>query len=204
MDLRDEFSVGSETPTSRFESEYEPSARQPMTGRRHRPRPTSPYHTHDTLPSPLDLVRVLRFRMASAPSPSKARDHLISGGASGLASSVALQPLDLLKTRIQQEGGTSKSVPALSVLTLLSRIPRHAKMARLTNLLRPLWIRVPVSFSTPASSSTSRSGPLKERSGMSLEESSVKMECWVSGEEQRLRSFGSSLLFRPRRPKLEG
>lgn len=138
MDLRDEFSIGSETPTLRFESESEPSARRPMTGRRHRPRPTSPYHTRDTLLSPLDPVRLLRFRMVSAPSPSKARDHLISGGASGLASSVALQPLDLLKTRIQQEGGTSKSVPALGVLAVLSMIPRHAKMARLTNLLRPL------------------------------------------------------------------
>jgi solute carrier family 25 protein 38 len=48
----------------------------------------------------------------SPAKPSSASDHLISGGASGLASSVALQPLDLLKTRIQQDGGTSKSVPS--------------------------------------------------------------------------------------------
>ncbi|KAL7413019.1 mitochondrial carrier domain-containing protein [Mrakia frigida] len=40
----------------------------------------------------------------------KALDHLTSGAASGLASSVLLQPLDLLKTRIQQQGGTSKKV----------------------------------------------------------------------------------------------
>lgn len=67
----------------------------------------SPLSTHPPPGRPPGRQRA-RAPMAS-PSVSKARDHLISGGASGLASSVALQPLDLLKTRIQQEGGTSKS-----------------------------------------------------------------------------------------------
>lgn len=34
----------------------------------------------------------------------KARHHLMSGALSGLTSAVCLQPLDLLKTRLQQGG----------------------------------------------------------------------------------------------------
>lgn len=33
---------------------------------------------------------------------NKAHQHLLSGGLSGLASAIALQPLDLIKTRLQQ------------------------------------------------------------------------------------------------------
>lgn len=33
---------------------------------------------------------------------NKAYQHLASGGLSGLASAIALQPLDLIKTRLQQ------------------------------------------------------------------------------------------------------
>lgn len=36
----------------------------------------------------------------------KAAHHLSSGGASGLASAITLQPLDLLKTRLQQAYAT--------------------------------------------------------------------------------------------------
>jgi solute carrier family 25 protein 38 len=35
-------------------------------------------------------------------SQLKAQHHLVSGGLSGLTSAVCLQPLDLLKTRLQQ------------------------------------------------------------------------------------------------------
>lgn len=40
----------------------------------------------------------------------KVLEQLGSGAASGLASSVLLQHLDLLKTRIQQDGDSSRSV----------------------------------------------------------------------------------------------
>lgn len=37
--------------------------------------------------------------------PNKATHHLLSGATSGLASAVILQPLDLVKTRLQQGAG---------------------------------------------------------------------------------------------------
>jgi len=42
---------------------------------------------------------------------NKAHEHLASGGLSGLASAIALQPLDLIKTRLQQ-GVTAGSTAA--------------------------------------------------------------------------------------------
>lgn len=57
----------------------------------------------------------------------KVLEQLGSGAASGLASSVLLQPLDLLKTRIQQDGNSSRSVelsvhvPIMKVLERASR-----------------------------------------------------------------------------------
>lgn len=59
-------------------------------------------------PSSLHSALFLTCMAAVLPRDRKALDHLSSGAASGLASSVLLQPLDLLKTRIQQQGGTSK------------------------------------------------------------------------------------------------
>ncbi|CDZ98674.1 mitochondrial carrier [Phaffia rhodozyma] len=46
--------------------------------------------------------------MPTISKTSSAADHLLSGAVSGLASSVLLQPLDLLKTRIQQQGHSSR------------------------------------------------------------------------------------------------
>lgn len=43
----------------------------------------------------------------ASPKQKSARAHLISGFASGLTSSVLLQPLDLLKTRVQQSKSTT-------------------------------------------------------------------------------------------------
>lgn len=43
----------------------------------------------------------------SSPRPNKATHHLLSGATSGLASAVILQPLDLVKTRLQQGAASS-------------------------------------------------------------------------------------------------
>lgn len=40
--------------------------------------------------------------MSNPPRANKATHHLLSGATSGLASAVILQPLDLVKTRLQQ------------------------------------------------------------------------------------------------------
>jgi hypothetical protein len=75
---------------------------------------------------------------ALLPRDSKARDHLLSGAASGLASSVILQPLDLLKTRIQQQGDSSRSAHFLDSRRLRSAESKEGRrelMMRLVLLL---------------------------------------------------------------------
>lgn len=44
--------------------------------------------------------------MSAPPRANKATHHLLSGATSGLASAVMLQPLDLVKTRLQQGPAT--------------------------------------------------------------------------------------------------
>jgi solute carrier family 25 protein 38 len=77
-----------------------------------------------------DLLQLYRYsRMSTVPLPPsgpirttkdlKAAHHLSSGGASGLASAITLQPLDLLKTRLQQAyatetKGAKRCVPSCS------------------------------------------------------------------------------------------
>ncbi|KAF4510478.1 hypothetical protein G6O67_002359 [Ophiocordyceps sinensis] len=66
--------------------------------------------------------------MNETPSPARAKSgrHFASGLGSGMASAVILQPLDLLKTRVQQSGRPS-----------LSASLRDARASR--QLIRTLW-----------------------------------------------------------------
>lgn len=57
----------------------------------------------------------------------KAAHHLSSGGASGFASAVTLQPLDLLKTRLQQAYATEAKGAKRCVSHLRGDIKRQPK-----------------------------------------------------------------------------
>ncbi len=65
-----------------------------------------------------------------SPKPNKlrARDHLLSGALSGFASSIFLQPLDLIKTRIQQ--GPPKAGPPVEIRDVLKTVAPNLKLGK--------------------------------------------------------------------------
>lgn len=67
---------------------------------------STPYIAVASPNSPLSMAEVMAAASAPPPPASKkslkAAHHLTSGALSGLTSAVCLQPLDLLKTRLQQ------------------------------------------------------------------------------------------------------
>ncbi|KAM5356354.1 hypothetical protein ACJ41O_003000 [Fusarium nematophilum] len=56
-----------------------------------------------------DATATLLMTEKRAPRPANSARHFVSGLGSGVASAVILQPLDLLKTRVQQSGSSSLS-----------------------------------------------------------------------------------------------
>ncbi|KAK4689193.1 solute carrier family 25, member 38, partial [Tremellales sp. Uapishka_1] len=73
-------------------------------------------------------------------STSKARHHLASGALSGLTSAICLQPLDLLKTRVQQ-GNDVDGVPRRRITPILKQILREEGPAGLWRGTIPTVVR---------------------------------------------------------------
>lgn len=65
---------------------------------------------------------VMRGIKESPPAVAGVSVHLISGSLAGLASAVLLQPLDLLKTRLQQEQVNTKQVVRTSITNELKKL----------------------------------------------------------------------------------
>lgn len=70
---------------------------------------SSPFSLHNLIPDPQTVFQMASLSASPPATGSKinlqASHHLLSGALSGLSSAVVLQPLDLLKTRLQQSQG---------------------------------------------------------------------------------------------------
>lgn len=72
--------------------------------------------------SPQDIARQVKESPSLPVAVAGVSVHLISGSLAGLASAVLLQPLDLLKTRLQQEQANSNQVVRSSITGELKKL----------------------------------------------------------------------------------